>query len=160
MVAVWLSPDTLVKTVLKPVFSPIMRFFGIDQTWMMFCPIVRDTNFYLNSAITFADGSTKLFEPPRLDLYDDLFRRFCRHRMNKAFHDAWERPTLNYYWPYIAAYIARCNLNPSNQPVLVTLSINYSMIPSIDNWVSRENLPSDAGHATYFVYKVRPEDLK
>jgi hypothetical protein len=160
MVTLWLSPpQTLIRKRLMPVIRPILMALGLDQTWMMFCPTVRDTNYYINSTITFADGSTRLFEPPRLYLYD-LMMRVRRQRMNKAFLDAWERPAYSYYWPYIAAYIARCNLDQTNEPILVSLSINWALIPPIEVPASRDNLPAEINHATYFVYKVRPEDLK
>jgi hypothetical protein len=159
IVAVQFTDNMAIKNVVWPITRPTVMALGLEQNWYMFCPIVRETNFYINSTITFADGSTRLYEAPRLYL-QDMWTRTRKQRMNKTFLDAWERPVYSYYWPFVAAYLARCNNNPTNPPVMVALSINFCLIPPIEAPISRDSLHPETIHATYFVYKVRPEDLQ
>ena len=59
---------------LRKFVHPITRnaelFFGIDQSWRMFCPNPRDFNFHPYAVITFQDGGTAYYEFPRGDKND------------------------------------------------------------------------------------------
>jgi hypothetical protein len=154
-----LTPDAILAQKLKPSMETVLGVSGLMQRWTMFAPTVRDTNVYCSAVVTFADGSTKYYECPRLNLRG-LVERSRQQKMNKIFVDGWEYPTFDDYRPYLARFVARCNANASNPPKMVALGMSLSFIPKFDRWVSRADVPDPNLRETLFVYAVKPEDLQ
>src|SRR5688572_7238637 len=45
-------------------------FWGLEQNWKLFSPVIRDINFHPVGIITFQDGFKEVWEPPRMDKLD------------------------------------------------------------------------------------------
>lgn len=149
---------------LRKFVHPITRnaelFFGIDQSWRMFCPNPRDFNFHPYAVITFQDGGTAYYEFPRGDKMTQL-NAFFRERMRKHFYDIMPWDDFSVFRPTIARYIARCFANPYNQPSQVSLCYNGDPISLMaTKMIHRNQLPVGTNRKTYFVYQVSPEDFK
>ncbi len=156
---IWLLPDSVFKEKATLLIGPVLSSLCLEQRWTMFAPEVRNTNVNCTALVSFEDGSSKYYECPRMDLMG-VYERFCRQKLNKTFLDGWERPNYRGFHPYLARFVARCNINPQNQPKMISLIMNWGAIPGIDHWVSRKEVPDNTQRDTYFVYKVQPEDLK
>jgi hypothetical protein len=135
------------------------HYLGLDQDFGVFAPIPRNQNPHLIALITYKDGSTKLWESPRIEWMDQL-TRMQKERYRKFFDDNLAWPTYKLLWPDLTSYIARSNYDdPDNPPEKVTLFRYSSPV-----------LPPEVGlhikNGAHFnrelmqVSRVRPEDLK
>jgi hypothetical protein len=91
----------------------------------------------------------------------DLVGRFQKEKMRKLFVDHLAWLADEQFLPTVARYVARANLNPDNQPVLVSISKNWARMPPPDeqHWVAREQWPAHGFHDTLCTYKVKEKDL-
>ncbi|HEY9785520.1 MAG TPA: hypothetical protein V6D17_08980 [Candidatus Obscuribacterales bacterium] len=154
-----LLPHSPLEQRLKSVLQPTERALGLTQNWRLFSPELRQINYYPVAVITFADGSTKLYEFPRLEKMS-LSERFRRQKLCKLFQDSLPWSDFHYFWPYAARYVARANTDPENQPQMVALA--YAWVKGLDfrHYVKQGNLPEPNRLYTFFVYRVTAEDLK
>ena len=160
-ICVWIAPSSQLRSALLKKVAPILTVTGLEQQWNLFGPEVRKINLHGMAIITFADGSMKLYEFPRMDKLD-IWRRLKREKMRKMFVE--RIPTDNHrdFLPAICRSIACANANPDNQPVEITLAYNWCNIPPPDpeHWAPRESLPEHDRHQTLCVYRVKTGDLQ
>jgi hypothetical protein len=158
-VTIGLLPDSPLRSRVIDWSWMVDSLLGVEQNWQMFCPTVRDLNFHISAIITFADGTSTLWEFPRFDNTSFWFC-FTRSRLRKQLNDNLIWDDFASFHPAIARYIARCYVDPKNQPVKVSLAYNWFKVPPIEEAPDRLHLPQHIHRYTFFVYAVRPEDLR
>ena len=160
-VIVWISPEGPFKNALVYPVRPLIAATGIGQSWSVFSPEVRNTNYHETAVIYFQDGSEKLYEFPRMEKLDYL-TRFRREKFRKMFCDCMPWPPYTQFMPDFARYVARANTCPGNEPIMVTLVHNWRPMPPADpqHWVNRSDLPEHTIQTPLYVYYVQPEDLR
>ncbi|MDX2104961.1 MAG: hypothetical protein SFY67_01035 [Candidatus Melainabacteria bacterium] len=141
------------KPILRPYTAPVGVGLGIEQMWLMFSPDVRRTNYHSTAVFTFADGTCRLYEFPRMDKRD-YWTRFRQFKLQKLFDDIMANPVGKPYRPAIAEYIISCFENPQNKVERVSFIFNYTNTPKIDSdkIPPREALPEHFSKANYFEY--------
>lgn len=154
-----LLPKSPLQTRLSALFSPITHAFNLTQNWKLFSPDLREINFCSEAVVEFADGTTKLYEFPRLEKMDG-FSRYRRQKLCKLFQDAMPWPDFSVFWPDVGRFLARANNDAANPPVQVSLSYNWISVGDIKHFEKQSDLKEPARRVTYFIYRVRPEDLK
>ncbi len=134
-------------------------FFGVDQSWRMFCPNPRDFCFHPYAVITFQDGSTAYYEFPRPDKMSQ-FQALMRERVRKHFYDIMPWSDFSVFRPSIARYIARAYADPNNEPTQVSLCYNADDIGRLPKLIPHNHPLTGTKRNTFFVYQVRVEDIK
>lgn len=159
---VTLLPNSPLQSRLLALVSPLSHAFNLSQNWKLFSPDLRDINFCSHAVIEFADGTTKLYEFPRLEEMT-RFDAYRRQKLCKLFQDSMPWPDFSMFWPDVGRFIARANCDPSdptNQPVQVSLSYNWISVPGMDNYAKQKDLREPNRRFTFFVYRVKAEDLQ
>ena len=162
VVVAWLLPDDWAnRDQLTEKTWPHMVFFGWFQHWSLFSPDVRHIIYHETAVISFADGSTKVYEFPRMQRMD-LWEKFRHEKLRKMFSDNIPWDGYKQFLPYVARYIARANSNPENQPVQVTFIFNstYNPPPDPESWSWRDRPLPHTDKKITFVYDVTALDLQ
>ncbi len=160
-VFIWISPEGAFKNAMLYYIKPLIGATSIGQSWSVFAPGVRDSNYHETALICFEDGSSKLYEFPRMEKLN-YWLRFRREKYRKMFLDCMPWPDFSLFLPEFARYIARSNACPGNEPVMVTLVHNWCPMPPADpeHWVQRDQLPEHIMQTPLYVYRVQPEDWR
>jgi len=165
-------------TFLNPVrlcLTVCLEGLGLYQTWNLFSPDVRATNFYVSALVEYEDGGLKMVEFPRMNLLG-YGERLQKQKMRKLFVDCWASPEMKPFREEEAKYVARSNMSANAnvntnigfntsasaaKPKIVRLTLNWSPVPAPDqnHFVRRQNVPPEFNRDTYFIYNVKPEDL-
>lgn len=159
-VAVWNCPDGLLKSSLMAMLRIPVDIFAVEQTWNMFGPNLRSWNGHSVAVITFTDGSSKIYEFPRMEMLT-IFEKYKREKMRKLFIDNMNDQNFEAYLPSIAQAIADANYQKGNEPRLVTITLKYADIPAPNQKTlsSRHALPQRANSKTLIVYKVQDQHV-
>ncbi len=159
-VLLWLTPDSVLKSKLfAPVYTPWL-FCGLNQSWSLFSPTIRELNYYPSAIVTFEDGSKVLWEPPLMDRLN-LLERFQREKFRKWSIDSlpWER--FKDYWVDFARYVGRQYYNPVSKPVSISLNIRFIEIPKpSERFLRQAEMPPRTKFSTNFCYRYKSEDFQ
>ncbi|MBS1998125.1 MAG: hypothetical protein JSS86_17500, partial [Cyanobacteria bacterium SZAS LIN-2] len=71
----WLSPESPTRDRLLEPVKQFWLFWGLDQNWRLFSPVIKDINFHTMAVITFEDGYRLSWELPRMKRLN-YFERF------------------------------------------------------------------------------------
>jgi hypothetical protein len=144
---------------LIPIVRRYAGFFGLEQNWTMFSGL-RKANFHMLSVITFADGTQKLYEYPRMNLISQQ-EHFIHEKRRTLFYEYLPGRWGRKYIPSMARYLVWCNEDPKNNPSIITYIYNFADVPKPDpkNWVHFQDLPWHWDKTPYFVYRVKRNDL-
>ncbi|MBX3135325.1 hypothetical protein KF707_03745 [Candidatus Obscuribacterales bacterium] len=162
--AFWLTPDKAPSAVLKQVIvNPIKTFWlfwGLEQNWALFSPIIKDINYHTVGIITRQDGSNEIWEAPRMDKLD-LLERFRQEKYRKWSIDSLPWPDHKEFWPYIARYVGRQKYRADNPPAKFTLLLFWTKIPPpLTSFTSRGKLPPHTSCNNVFTYEYSAEDFR
>ena len=167
----WLTPESEMRTrTLEPV-KQFWLFWGLDQNWRLFSPVIKDINFHTMAVMTFEDGYRLSWELPRMKrlnyverLRDEKYRKWCV--------DSLPWPDYKEFWPDFARYTGRKFYNKANKPVSLSLQLFWIEIPRPggtaghkkgemidDKIVPASALPEHTKMNTVLFYQFRPEDL-
>ena len=159
-VLLWFTPDSVVKSNL---FAPIYTswlFFGLNQSWSLFSPNIRQLNYYPSAIITFEDGSKTLWEPPLMDRLS-LIERFQREKFRKWSIDSLPWSRFKDYWVDFAKYVGRQYYNEANKPVSISLNLRWIVLPSpSEKFYNQSELPHCTKFSTSFCYRYSKEDFQ
>jgi hypothetical protein len=158
IIVFWSGAKFIGLSDLREKISPYISMFGIDQSWTLFSPTIRTMNLHNLSIISFADGSLKLYEWPRMDKTDGL-GRVTKEKYRKMLDDCLPWAEYRMLAPAQGSFVARANVNPANPPQRLLLSYFWTDIPSPKGWINRLVLPEHSRLKNYFLYQVQPEDL-
>ncbi len=159
-VLLWLSPSSVFKSKLfSPVYTPWL-FCGLNQSWSLFSPSIRELNYYPSAIITFEDGSKVLWEPPLMDRLS-LLERFKREKFRKWSIDSLPWARFQNYWVDFAQYVGRLYWNPANMPVSISMNLRWIEIqkPSV-HFLRQADMPPLTKFNTTFCYRYRKEDFQ
>lgn len=173
-----LLPKSPLQSRLIALVSPLTQAFNLSQNWKLFSPDLREINFCSHAVVEFADGTTKLYEFPRLEQMG-IFDAYRRQKLCKLFQDSMPWPDFSLFWADVGRFIARANFDRSdlsdrsdqsdrsdrsdsvlNTPVQVSLSYNWVPVSDMDHFEKQPDLKEPNRRFTFFVYRVKPEDLK
>lgn len=159
-VLLWFTPDSVLR---RNLFAPIYKiwmFCGLNQSWSLFSPTIRQLNYYPSAIITFEDGSKTLWEPPLMDRLS-LIERFQREKFRKWSIDSLPWPRFKDFWVDFARFVGRQYYNPVNKPVAVSLNLRWIEIPNPSEKFYRQNeLPPCTKFNTSFCYLFTKEDFQ
>lgn len=143
------------KMLLRPYTRPVGIGLGIEQMWLMFSPDVRRTNYHSTAVFSFADGTCRIYEFPRMDKRDYL-TRFYQFKLQKLFNDVMSNPVGKPYRPSIAEYLINCFESPENPVEMVSFIFNYTNTPPLpkdgEGIVKRSQLPDHYTKSNFFEY--------
>jgi hypothetical protein len=161
LVIIWINPNGPLPTVLMPTITPIIHTFGIGQSWSVFSPDVRESNYHETALICFDDGLLKLYEFPRMQKMNYL-ERFRSEKFRKLFYDCMPWPDFKQFLPEFGKYVASANYCAANPPDFVALIHHSCRTPSpeVEPWIKRSDLPEHTFQTTYYLYKVQDKPLK
>lgn len=145
---------------LMPIVRPIAVATGLEQNWLMFAS-PRKINLHSIAVITFADGSTKMYEYPRMDLLKEWQRFRHGDKLRKLFGENMPEWRGKDFRRDLAANLAECNQDQSNPPVSISYICNFAEVPKPvgEPLPSITNLPRHSKKSIYFVYQVPKNDL-
>jgi hypothetical protein len=169
VIVFWGMPGWNLRQALIQPVEPYVLKLGLWHSWDMFSPDPLAVNFHLEAHITYADGSVRIWEFPRMEKLG-YWERYQKERFRK-----WrERVRQDVYavvWDDTARYVARLNNNnPANPPRQVVLMRHWGPIPPPEP-VARgkrklrdyqpiaEEYPMPFNFRFHF-YDVQPEDLR
>jgi hypothetical protein len=157
----WLSPETnLRKVIIEPV-RPFFLFWGLNQNWRLFSPVIRNINYHSEAILTMADGSRLVVEMPRMERLN-MLERFRLEKYRKWSSDSLPWPDYKEFWPDFARYIGRRHYNKANKPISLSLNTYWIETPplSADGGVRPlAKLPRHTKMMHVFFYQYRKEDL-
>ena len=146
---------------------------GMRQSWRVFSPELRNTNWHTLCLIEFRDGTLKAVEFPRMEKLS-LLERFVHEKKRNILGDRITNPVYKRFRPMIARYYAQANASNrisnssssssnerDNPPVRVTFVFASVPMPDIhsSHWVYRDQQPEHIFKQVYFSYQVKAEDL-
>lgn len=155
----WLCPDSKPRSAIIEPVKLFWHFWGLDQSWKLFSPEIKNINFHTVAIITFADGMKLNWELPRMKRLNYL-ERFRDEKYRKWCVDSLPWPDYKEFWPDFARYAGRKFYRPDNKPVSLSLVLFWIEIPSPEGKiVPVANLPEHTKMNTVFYYRYKPEDL-
>ncbi len=156
-----LLPNSPLQSRLIVLTSPLSSSFNLNQNWKLFSPDLREINFCSEAIVEFADGTTKLYEFPRLEQMG-AFEAYRRQKLCKVFQDSMPWPDFSPFWPDVGRFLARANFDPAdtNVPVQVSLAYNWVQVGDMEHYEKQSQLKEPNKRITFFIYRVKPEDLK
>ena len=97
---------------------PVLDLTGLHQNWNLFAPNPRRVTLQLEALITYADGMTETWRPPKDDPFVGVYRTF---RWRKWASYVLDRSNDSNLWAPTAAWIARTHVRDGRPPVRVQL---------------------------------------
>ncbi len=152
--------SSVLKGQLERVSMRCMIACGSVQCWSVFSPNVNHTIYHETAIITFKDGTSKIYEFPRMAKLS-YYERFKHEKLRKIFGDCIPWPGYEPFLPSVSQYLALSNSNSANPPIMLFLEKNHNENPKPDpkNWNYRDKLPWHTNKTMTFVYGVRKNDL-
>jgi hypothetical protein len=157
-ITLWLLlPSPRRDAILKPV-EPLITYTGLWQGWTMFSPDPRMVNLDLDAIITYSDGTTTVWQYPRVDKLA-FFEKMLKERYRKFGYDHLNWAAEKILWPDFARWVARINNSGGPTPVKVQLERHWAHVPPPEKGIGNP-LPPHANQYLFFTYEVKPEDLQ
>jgi hypothetical protein len=159
-VLLWFTPDSVFKTNLfTPIYTPWL-FCGLNQSWALFSPNIRQLNYYPSAIITFEDGSKTLWEPPLMDKLS-FVEQMQREKFRKWSIDSLPWNRFKDYWVDFAKYVGRKYYNEANKPVSISLNLRWIELPNpSEKFHKQSELPPCTKFSTSFCYRYSNEDFQ
>ena len=139
----------------RELVRPYLLWSGLFQAWDMFSPMPKATNTYLQAVIIYKDGSTQMWDFPRMELLT-LAQKYSKERYRKFVEILLDQRNAALR-PDVARYVARLPGIREKNPQQVWLMVKWSnILPNGDGTFARTPLDQDV----FFRYDVQPEDLQ
>jgi hypothetical protein len=156
----WLSPDSELKTRLLAPVKLWWNFWGLNQNWALFSPVIRNINYHSIVIMTFSDGTRMIWQLPRMDKFS-LVNRFRYEKFRKWDVDCLPWPDYKNFWPDFARYSGRLYYRPGNKPVQLSLHLLWNDIPApVGVLTDRDSLPPHTRFQTQFTYFYTDKDFE
>jgi len=118
-------PNSALKRAASPAVAPLLDLTGLHQDWNLFAPDPRRATLRLEARITFADGTTEVWQPPSCCRLLGVYRTF-----------RWRKWATNVVssrnaglWGPTAEWIARTHRRDGVGPTSVQLVKQYYVAP-------------------------------
>ena len=133
--------------------GPVLTAVGLDQGWGVFAPDPRPVSFEFFARVTHDDGTTETWNLPHgspflSEYWDYRWRKY----MEWLVQDPWADVTRR----NMSAFIARELDDDKRTPKRVVLVRRWRQVRP----PGRQPRQSPTREQAYYVYKVRPEDLR
>jgi hypothetical protein len=139
----------------RQLVRPYLLWSGLFQAWDMFSPMPKATNTYLQAVIIYKDGSTQMWDFPRMELLS-LSEKYSKERYRKFVEILLDQRNAELR-PDVARYVARLPGIRAKDPQKILLMVKWSnIIPSGDGTYTRTPLDE----FVFYRYDVQPEDLQ
>ena len=134
-----LPHTSLLHQRLKSWVDPFLDVTGLWQgTWQLFAPEADKIDIRLTAEISYADGTTRLWESP--DWRDMSGWQKFVHFREMEYYDAVRQDDNSPAWPSLADYLARtvpAASGPAIRPTKVVLSRRWSLVPPPEKGLRR-----------------------
>ena len=166
----WLSPESEPRTRIIAPIKQFWLFWGLEQNWRLFSPVIKDINFHTVAVLTFEDGMRLNWELPRMKRLDYV-ARFRDEKYRKWCVDSLPWPDYKEFWPDFAKYIGRKFYTKTDRPVSLSLLLYWVPIPppgkvgaapassETTAFTPASALPEHSRLSTVFYYQYKPGDL-
>lgn len=168
VIVFWGMPGSRFRNLMVQLVEPYVIKLGLWHSWDMFSPDPLAVNFNLEAHITFADGSLRIWEFPRMEKLG-VWERYQKERFRK-WRERVRQDVYRAVWDDTARYIARQVHDPANPPVKVVLVRHWGSIPPPepdpeDKTQVRDYQPIAREYPMpynfrFAFYDVKPEDLR
>jgi hypothetical protein len=139
----------------RELVRPYLLWSGLFQSWDMFSPMPKATNTYMEAVIIYKDGSTQMWDFPRMELLS-LSEKYSKERYRKFVEILLDQRNAELR-PDVARYVARLPGIRAKDPQKILLMVKWSnIIPSGDGTYTRTPLDE----FVFYRYDVQPEDLQ
>jgi hypothetical protein len=118
-------PESAVRRALLPAVEPFLDLTGLHQNWNLFAPEPRRATLELKARLTYADGTTLVWRPPRGNQVIGVYRGFRWRKWVERIVS----PTARARWPEVARWLARGHPRDGRWPVRVVLVRRSSVAP-------------------------------
>jgi len=134
---------------------PYILWSGLFQDWNMFSPMPKATNTYLQAVVIYKDGSTQMWDFPRMELLS-LTQKYSKERYRKFVEILLDQNNAALR-PDVARYVARLPGIREKDPQQILLMVKWSnILPNGDGTFTRTPLDQDV----FYRYDVQPGDLQ
>lgn len=155
----WLMPeDWLLRERVTAVVRPYIHAIGLWQSWGLFAPDPLAVNLHVEADVSFRDGSTRRWTPPRM-VELDLLTRYQKERWRR-WSENMRDDRHQVAWPDAARFVARLHADSANPPVSIVLSRRWSVVPPISRGLLERKLRERVHRQVFFSYRVASEDLR
>ena len=155
-----LLPKNALSASVASLTDEAWSFADMHQNWSVFGPDLRRINYHSTATVLYDDGSIRVIDLPRPELRS-LFDKIRQEKFRKYLDDSLPWPPYSgQFAPDTSRYIARRCALPGLTPVLVSLRLNWIETPRPSAHVNRDHLPPHTRQHTYFIYRVKPGDLR
>ncbi len=135
------------------------NYWGLDQNWALFSPVIRSINYHTTAVLTFLDGTKLVWQVPRMDKLT-LLDRFRYEKFRKWGVDSLPWPDYKSFWTDTAKFVGRKFYRQENMPVCFSLQLHWIEIPKPEtNFVDRNALPEHTKTNTIFSYRYLKGDI-
>jgi hypothetical protein len=139
----------------RELVRPYLLWSGLFQDWNMFSPMPKATNTYLQAVIIYKDGSTQMWDFPRMELLS-LTQKYSKERYRKFVEILLDQNNAALR-PDVARYVARLPGIREKDPQQILLMVKWSnILPNGDGTFTRTALDQDV----FYRYDVQPGDLQ
>jgi hypothetical protein len=159
LVILWCNGQSPLVEPILPALKQVMNATALRQNWALFGPKTGFTDMHHLAKIRFADGTVKLYEWPRVDNVD-LLKKGDYEPYSKLFTDNLPNGSNRNLRVSVARFVARANINPANQPRLVTLIDMVGKIPDAFLFYEKPVMPPHTEIRSIYVYQVQKKDLE
>lgn len=120
---VWNLPDAAITRAASPLLLPIALPLGLDQNWSMYAPDPPQRQESVEVHIAMADGSDKVWTPPRLN---PVFGVAFSHRWRGFKERLVTQPQIR---PDFVRWVVRDLTGPDDRPVHVEMLLRTEELP-------------------------------
>ncbi|MBI4347565.1 MAG: hypothetical protein HY553_11970 [Elusimicrobia bacterium] len=158
---VWCLPASFALR--RPLAERVSRYvvgLGLWQGWDMFSPNPRTTNIRVGAIVSFADGTSELYDFPQMDRLG-FFERYRRERYRKWVNDNLRLDKNPQLWRPAAAWVAGLHADRPAPVTLVRLIRRWWDIPApeAEGFLGRIK-PLERREQEYEFYEWRPPRLR
>jgi hypothetical protein len=139
-------------------FRDYLGFFALYQDYSVFAPNPRSVNVHMEAVVTYADGSSRLWQYPRIERMN-MWQRIIKERYRKFGDDNIAWTLNNKFLQDLARYVARITSSGSHKAVMVSIVRYFAAIPPPPYGLNT-SLPPQFERQTLTTYEVKPEDLE
>jgi len=156
IIAVWGLPSSSFRSRLVPPVQKYVIWSGLWHSWDMFSPDPLSINFNVEAQITYRDGSTKMWEFPRMEKLG-IWERYRKERWRK-WRERVRQDSFSGIWNDTVKWIARQNnTQPGNPPTQITLIRYWNQIPAP---AKGDYQPIPKEYNLKFSYRFKTYDVK
>jgi hypothetical protein len=133
---------------------PVRDAVGLDGVWNVFAPGPRTAVIGLEARLEYADGSVRVWQPPRPDRLVGAYRYYHWQKwMEQVTDESWKQ-----LWRPLAIWLARTQPDGGRPPATVTLVRRWRDLPP-PGARGRAAARRPWSERSFYTYQVDPREL-